>query len=288
MWKFFQSLQFSHWTFLVAAIATILTLIGSFIQMKKDLNEEKDALNTEKKRTEEFQKLLNKSNTIQETTQEALYKATIQLEKTELILNTQKEVIDKSIAINNQLTGTDKIPKLIMTVSSIMGSPTDYLISFSISNPDDYPCYDLALHIIEIPAKNHPLRMTGRKTKNELTLEDHLKWQQNQPHGSFVIPRHETKSVAQLQRKFRIMNDNTAFSLDVKWSKGSFHVYGNLMINNYKPQFVFPPMSITNRTDFEFVNQIDDNMQQEIQRNYHLNIVEEQKRRDLEKLDGQH
>lgn len=270
---------------MIAAIATTFALIGSFVQMQKDLSGEKDALITEKKRTEEFQKLLNKSNTIQETTQEALFTATTQLEKTELVLNTQKEVIDKSIAIINQLTGTDKIPKLIMTVSSIMGSPTDYLISFSISNADEYPCYDLTLHIIETPAKNHPLRITGRKTKNELALEDHLKWEQNQPHGPLVIPRHEAKSVASLQRKFRTMNDNTAFSLSVKWPKGSFHVYGNLMINNYKPQFVFPPMSVTNRTDFEFINQIDDNMHKEIQRNYDLNIVEEQKRRDLEKLD---
>ena len=144
MLKFFQSLDFPHWSFLVGALAAIATFVGSYVQLQKEKQEANESKKIELERTGQYKTLLGKNIRLQETSneiilkadhtleaqsilqknlKEALEKTREQLEKTKLIIESQNEVIKNQDRSLKLLHGGEIFPKIIFEFKErILGS----------------------------------------------------------------------------------------------------------------------------------------------------------------------
>ncbi|WP_439555052.1 hypothetical protein [Dyadobacter sp.] len=154
-----------------------------------------------------------------------LKKATIQLAKTDSILESQQEIIATQIETIKQLIGADDIPKIKIVFADVLPSNEKAnKVTFYAENSGKYPIYNLEISIRD--------DYTGRpRFMKSLNDSDHNQssavfWEQSTQElfvrsSIFTLPKGQSK---QLHISAQNFGQSASYELIVNWMKGSYRL----------------------------------------------------------------
>jgi len=131
--------------FLCIIAGSLITVVAAFFDYRQKLSDKQDQLDTEIKRSTEYQNVIRKSNQIITTQQTVIDTSKKIIELQNSLSDANHKIVDLQNSTINQLTGGESKPFINIFINSING-PVDFIIS----NHHKYTIHSCSFEIMDM------------------------------------------------------------------------------------------------------------------------------------------